>query len=117
MVNGFLYEKQVPIPLERNDRFSQSVAVFADSLVVGARDAEARDEDSAAISNTGAVYVCKRAKKSLQWILNEMITTADGCVSDGQYRFALAFSGHSVRFGRLPTNERRTFDATQGRKE
>lgn len=94
-----LKQKLQESDLQKNDRFGQSVAVMAGTIVIGARDAEARDGDGELIANTGAVYVYKQAKKSSRWVLSQMITPADGGTRDGQYGFSLALSGHLLAVG------------------
>jgi hypothetical protein len=94
-----LAQKLQESDLERNDRFGQSVAVFADTLVVGARDAEVRDGSGTVVPNTGAIYIYQWGRKASQWVLSQMITPGDGGASNGQYGFSLALSGHLLAVG------------------
>jgi hypothetical protein len=94
-----LAQKLQEVDLQRNDRFGQSVAIFADTLVVGARDAEVRDGSNTVTPNTGAIYIYKRGIITSKWVLSQMITPGDGGVSDGQYGFSLALSGNLLAVG------------------
>jgi hypothetical protein len=76
-----------------SDRFGQSVAIFADQLVVGARDADASDT-----ADTGAAYVYARDRHTRQWTLTQRIAPDDG-VSQGQFGFCLALAGHRLAIG------------------
>jgi hypothetical protein len=75
------------------DLFGQSVAIAADQLVVGARDA-----DTSATADTGAAYVYARDHRTRQWTLRQRIAPEDG-VPKGQFGFSLALAGHRLAIG------------------